>query len=210
MLIEQIQESIKNNKPLFIKSYLDYAFTWDNIVELISDAYNSPVGEELRPGDRSDLLYNPDYNRFTSLKIPSGGVTFIAEDILNTNMKYDLTSSKYDGIKKMKKDLEQLDSDSTVHAKFSINMSTGSPALHPHRDTHHVMLTQAIGNAKYIIHDSKESDPYGEPISVDGRTFKEYNLEKNDILFMPKGTIHSIDNNTLRAACIFDIIKKMV
>jgi hypothetical protein len=86
-------------------------------------------------------------------------------------------------------------------------MTAGSPPLFPHRDTHHVLLTQVIGSVKYIIHESIESDPYESYIDVTGRKFTEYNMEKNDILFMPYGTIHSIDNSTTRVACILDIGK---
>lgn len=209
MIIDQFKEAIANNKPLFIKSYMDYDFVWEDVIDLINRAYNNPVGEELTDGHMpTDLLYNPDFNRSTSLKVPAGGVTFHAEDILNPYSTYNLTSNKYDSIKKMKYDLEQLDLDCTVHAKFSINMSTASPKLYPHRDTHHVLLTQVIGNATYIIHEPGESDPYRSWIDVGDRPFTEYHLEKNDILFMPYGTIHSIDNKTIRVACIFDIIKK--
>lgn len=209
MLIDQFKQAIKDGKPLFIKSYMNYDFDWEDVVNLIDMAYNNPVGEELKEGEVSDLLYNADFNRSTSLKVPTGGVTFHAEDILNPHSRYKLSSNKYDSVKRMKHDLEQLDLDSTVYGKFSINMSTASPKVYPHRDTHHVLLTQVIGKATYVIHESKESDPYRSYIPLEeGRPFTEYHMEKNDILFMPYGTIHSIDNNSIRVACIFDIIKK--
>ena len=208
MLIDQFKESIKYSEPLFIKSCMDYDFDWEDVVHLISMAYSNPIGEETNEGNRHDLVYNPNFKKSTSLKKPAGGVTFHTEDMLNPSSTYNLTSIKYNGIKKMKQDLQQIDLDSTVHAKFSINMATDSPSLNPHRDTHHVLITQVIGDATYVIHESKESDPYGTDFDVSGRKFKEYHLEKNDILFMPYGTIHSIDNSTLRVACIFDIIKK--
>lgn len=206
MIIDQFKKAISEGKPLFIKSHMDYNFVWDDVIDLIDKAHNNPIGDEVPEDTNSPLVYNHNFKKLTSLKIPTGGLTFHAEDILSSG--YDLKSKKYDIIKNMKYSLMDLDPDSTVHAKFSINLSTGSPRLHPHRDSHHVLLTQVIGDATYIIHDSEESDPYGKQINVGERPFKEYHLQKNDILFMPKGTIHSIDNSSIRVACIFDIIKK--
>ena len=205
MTLDLFKKSIDENKPLFIKSYMNYDFTWEDVIDLIDKAHNNPIGDEVPENTKSPNIYNYNFKKLTSLKIPITGVTFHAEDILSSG--YKLNSKKYDAVKDIKQLLKGLDAESEVHAKFSINMSTASPGLDPHRDTHHVLLTQVIGSAKYVIHQSKKLDLYGEPIDVPGRPFKEYYLEKNDILFMPKGTIHSIDNNSIRVACIFDIIK---
>jgi ribosomal protein L16 Arg81 hydroxylase len=206
MTIDLFKKSIDENKPLFIKSYMNYDFMWEDVIDMINQAHNNSFGNEVPEDIKSASVYNHNFKKLTFLKIPGGPVTFMTEDILREG--YNIDSEKYDSIKEMKDILTKLDSDSSVHAKFSINMSTASTGLGPHRDTHHVLLTQLIGNAKYIIHDSKHDDPYGKEINVDGRYFTEYKLEKNDILFMPYGTIHSIDNDTIRVACIFDIIKK--
>jgi hypothetical protein len=204
MIIDQIEEAIKNNTPLFIKGYMDYDFNWEDIVNLVSEAYNTPVGGEVTEEFRADSLqYNPKLSRFTCLKYPSNnGVSFHAEDIFNG--AYNL-SNKYNIIDEMRKKLFSLKGANKAVVKFSINMTKNSPPLAPHRDTHHVLLTQVLGSARYIIHESIESDPYQSYIDVRGRNFTEYHMEKNDFLFMPYGTIHSIDNSDLRVACIFDI-----
>lgn len=207
MIIEQIQDSIKNNKPLFIKGYMDYDLNWEDVINIISDSYNSPIGPKVNAGDRSNnAQYNPNFSRFTSLKATGdSGLGYHAEDIFNG--AYSLESSKFDDIKKLKKDLLLVEEKNSVITKFAINMTAGAPPLLPHRDTHHVLLTQVLGSAKYIIHESTESDPYQAYIDVRGRKFAEYDMEKNDFLFMPYGTIHSIDNANIRVACIFDIGK---
>ena len=207
MLIEQIQESIKNNKPLFIKSYMNYNIDWEDVINIVSDSYNSPIGEKVNAGDRSNnSQYNPKFSRFTSLKATgNSGLGYHAEDILNG--QYSVESNKFDQIKKMQQDLLLIEEGNNCIAKFAVNMTAGAPPLLPHRDTHHVLITQVLGQGNYIIHDSVDSDPYQSFVDVAGRRFTEYNMEKNDFLFMPYGTIHSIDNANLRVACIFDIGK---
>lgn len=207
MIIDRIKESIEQNNPLLIKSYMDYEFNWEDIVNLISIAYNNTYGEEIYDKDiSSEKIFNKKQKKLARLIVSSGsGISFHAQDILRNN---NLPSNKYDQIKVLKEKLLSIYPESQVPVKFSINLVEGGEPLMPHRDTHHVLLTQVIGTAKYVIHESLESDPYESYIDVSGRKFKEYYMEKNDALFLPYGTIHSIDNSTIRAACIFDIVCK--
>ncbi len=200
-----IKKSIELNKPLFIKSYMDYSFTWEHIIDAIDISYNTKI-----PLPKDVVVDDPDHlidlqmaqpNKLkTSFDKP---VTFHALDLLSANNKFD--SKEYDEVKEMKEILQKTDIGRYVYDKFAINMAKNGYYVLPHRDSHHVLLTQVIGKSKYVIHESLESDPYSELIDVSERKFTEYDMEKNDILFMPKGTIHSIENSSPRVSCIFDI-----
>lgn len=204
MIINQIKNSIEENKPFFIKSFMDYDFNWEDLVNLISISYNNTHGEEIYDNNISaEQVFNRKQKKLSRLiSSSSSGISFHAQDILRNN---NLPSNKYDDIKVLKEKLLSIYSESQVPVKFSINLTEGGEALTPHRDTHHVMITQVLGSAKYVVHESLDSDPYGSYINVSGRNFTEYYMKKNDALFLPYGTIHSIDNSTIRAACIFDI-----
>jgi len=208
MLIEQIKQSIENNRPLFIKSYMDYDFNWEDVVNIISLSYNKPTIQTPESSKvPSTMKFNPKKNILTKLDVQSSeGVSFHAQDTLSYPLD-DSLSKKYHGIRKIKEDVSLIDSKFNVNVKFSINMSENGSYLDPHRDNHHVILTQVIGTSKYVIHESIDSDPYGVPFIVSDRNFVEYHMDKNDLLFMPKGTIHSIDNSSIRVACIFDIFE---
>lgn len=210
MLIDQIKDSIVTKKPLFIKSYMDYDFNWEDMVNVISVAYNTVYGKEILESEYTGpQVFNRTHKMVSRLSMPSKQpISFHTQDLLHHENKLD--HIKYDQVKKIKKDLEDAglytDMYYSVHVKFSVNLAENSPKVVPHRDSHHVLLTQAIGQAKYFIHESKDTDPYGSQIDVYGREFKEYILEKNDILFLPYGTIHSLDNSSIRSTCIFDIV----
>jgi hypothetical protein len=210
VLIDQIKRSIIDKEPLFIKSYMDYDFDWEDMVYAISESYNTVYGEEILESKYTGLqVFNRNYRKISRLSMPSKQpISFHTQDILQHENKLD--SIKYDQVKDMKKELEDAlfytDMYYSVHVKFSINLAKNSPDVVPHRDSHHVLLTQAIGQARYFVHESKDKDPYGSYIDVYGRKFKEYVLEKNDILFLPYGTIHSLENSSVRSTCIFDII----
>jgi hypothetical protein len=209
MLIEQMKQSIENNKPFFIKSYMDYDFDWEDVVNIISMSYNKPTiqtPESMKVP--TSMKFNSKLNILTKLQIESPeGVAFHAQDTLSYPLDNSL-SKKYHQIRKIKEDASLIDSKFNVNVKFSINMSENGHYLDPHRDDHHVILTQVIGKSKYVIHENIDSDPYGRPLDVSGRNFVEYDMDKNDLLFMPKGTIHSIDNSSIRVACIFDIFEQ--
>jgi hypothetical protein len=209
MLIEQIKQSIENNKPFFIKSYMDYDFNWEDVVNIISMSYNKPSIQSPESIEvPNSMKFNSKLNFLTNLQVQSSeGVAFHAQDTLSYPLDNSL-SKKFCQIKEIKKDMSLIDYNLNVNVKFSINMSENGNYLSPHRDDHHVLLTQVIGKSKYIIHESIDSDPYGRPFDVSDRNFVEYHMDKNDLLFMPRGTIHSIDNSNIRAACIFDIFEK--
>jgi hypothetical protein len=209
MLIEQIKESIENSKPFFIKSYMDYDFNWEDVVNIISMSYNKP---SIQSADSlevpSSMKFNSKLNILTNLQVQaSEGVAFHAQDTLSYPLDNSL-SKKYHQIKKIKEGISLIDSKFNTNVKFSINMSENGSYLSPHRDDHHVILTQVLGKSKYVIHESSDSDPYGRSFDVSDRNFVEYDMDKNDLLFMPKGTIHSIDNSSIRVACILDIFEQ--
>lgn len=210
MLIDKIKESILTGEPFLIKSYMDYSFDWEDMVYAISESYNTVYGDEiLESENKTSQVFNRNHKRISRLNVPSmQPVSFHAQELLYVDNE--INFKKYGQVKQIKNDLLNADlyADTyySVHVKFSINLAENSPPVVPHRDTHHVLLTQAIGKAKYYVHESKETDPYSAQIDVTGREFKEYLLEKNDILFLPYGTIHSLDNAHIRSTCIFDII----
>lgn len=204
--MELIKESIELNKPIFIKSYLDYDLTWEDVINIIDISYNTKI--PYPPIDELDSnlenILNLMNTRPNKLQVyPNKPVTFHALDILSPNNK--LNSKGYDEIKELKEIIQKTNIAPYIYAKFVINMAKNGVSVPPHRDSHHVMITQVIGRSKYIIHESLDSDPYSELIDVSKRKFAEYDMEKNDILFMPSGTIHSIENSSPRVNCIFDI-----
>jgi hypothetical protein len=209
MLINQIKNSIETNTPLFIKSYMDYNVDWEDIVNLLSMSYNDLIDEEDEEHYRSiSMMFNDKMKKFTSLKYGAHtGLSFHATDILSHRNLNSIDKLKYGQLVSVKEDLVEASGTSGVFVKLVVNMTKNTPTLVPHRDPHHVMLTQVLGSAKYMIYESHESDPYGALIDTSERKCTEYLMEKNDILFMPQGTIHSIDNSSIRAAFIFDAIK---
>lgn len=206
-MIEQIKNAIKTGEPVFIKSCLDYNFDWEDAVRALSMSYNFLLSDEDRSIYKtSSMLFNDKAKKFTGLmQAAKHGLTFHCTDLLERNNGLD--PIKYNQVFSTHQELSNMSDDFHIHLKLAVNMTENTPPLDPHRDPHHVLLTQVLGNAKYVIHQSKESDPYGHPIDATDREHKEYVLEKNDILFMPKGTIHSIDNSSIRAAFIFDMIE---
>ena len=60
MLIEQIKESIENGKPFFIKSYMDYDFNWEDVVNITNMSYNKPSIQS------ADSLEVPSSMKFNS------------------------------------------------------------------------------------------------------------------------------------------------
>jgi len=205
-MIDEIKNSIKTGKPVFIKSCLDYNFDWEDAIKTLSISYNFLLSDEHRDSYKnSSMLFNDKEKKFTSLmQAAKHGLTFHCTDLLERNNGLD--PIKYNQVFAIHQELSNISDDFHTHLKLAVNMTENTPQLDPHRDPHHVLLTQVLGNARYVIHESDENDPYGSPIDVTGREHKEYLMEKNDILFMPKGTIHSIDNSSIRAAFIFDMI----
>lgn len=206
-MIDQIKNAIETGEPVFIKSCLDYNFDWEDAVRALSMSYNFLLSDEDRSIYKtSSMLFNDKAKKFTGLmQAAKHGLTFHCTDLLERNNGLD--PIKYNQVFSTHQELSNMSDDFHIHLKLAVNMTENTPPLDPHRDPHHVLLTQVLGNAKYVIHQSNESDPYGHPIDVTDREHKEYVLEKNDILFMPKGTIHSIDNSSIRAAFIFDMIE---
>ena len=200
-----IKESISLDKPLFIKSYMNYNFMWDHIINAIDICYNTEIPYHIDNGvDGQDELIRLQMAQPNQLKTSfDKPVTFHALNLLSANNKFN--SKEYDEVKELKEILQKTDIGPYVYGKFAINMAKNGSHVLPHRDSHHVLLTQVIGKSKYVIHESLESDPYGEVFDVSERKFTEYDMEKNDILFMPSGTIHSIENSSPRVSCIFDI-----
>jgi hypothetical protein len=209
VLIDNIKDSIATKTPLFIKSYMDYDFNWEDMVNVISISYNTVYGEEIAESNKGLQVFNSKHKKLSRLSTPSKQpVSFHTQDLLHAENKLD--SKKYDQVKRIKRDLEDAglyaDIYYSVHVKFSINLAENSPKVIPHKDRHHVLLTQAIGDSKYFIYEPRDTDPFESEIDTVGRDFKEYILEKNDMLFLPYGTIHALDNSSIRSTCIFDII----
>jgi hypothetical protein len=208
MIIDQIKYSIENKTPIFIKSYMDYNIEWEDVINILSMSYNDLIDEQDDEHYRSiSMMFNDKMQKFTSLKNAShSGLSFHATDILSDRNLNFIDQPKYHDLFSVKKDLVEAAGTNNVFLKLVVNMTKNTPTLVPHRDPHHVMLTQVLGSAKYMVYESYSSDPYEELIDTSNRKCTEYLMEKGDILFMPEGTIHSIDNSTIRAALIFDMM----
>lgn len=207
IMIDQIKDSIKSGQPFFIKSYMDYNFDWEDAIKALSAAYNHQFKSNQDP-NTSPMMFNGKTKSLTHLqKAAPYGLTFHAADLLNKDKKMDLY--KYKELISIHKSLKDISDSNDVYLKLSLNMTENGSYLDSHRDPHHVLITQALGKAKYVIHESYEDDDYGKSIDVSGRKYNEYLMEKNDILFMPKGTIHAINNLTIRGTFIFDIVENI-
>lgn len=201
MLQEKITQSIESGEPFLIKSFFNYDLDWEDIVSLINNAYHTLFEEDLNKPH--GFVFNEKENKYTKLLIPSGvGGAFHTQEI--EKYKTFQNSKKYDEIKKVKDIILSMNLRCSI--KFSINMLKNGPDVSSHRDTHHVLVTQAIGNAYYTTFDSVESDPFSSYVEARGRKHTNYELNKNDLLFLPYGTIHAVKNLDTRASCIIDIM----
>ncbi|MFC4912961.1 cupin domain-containing protein [Actinomadura gamaensis] len=86
-----------------------------------------------------------------------------------------------------------------VSARFAVNVyvtPAGNQGFAPHYDIHDVFIAQVHGSKRWRLHGAQEQlplkdNPFDRSQSVRDDPDQEFDLNRGDLLYLPRGTVHS-------------------
>jgi len=196
--------AISENKILHIKNFFNDDFSWSTFIDALNYQYNNDKMHKVTESQ----VYNFSTNSTTPIIKNSDYFHFHVLQLATTRIKNFPMQNSLPEIKKiMEYCLEFLKENCYGDLKAVINFVGGSKTEYlgnAHSDKHDVLVFQGQGSVNYNIYDVTDNIPE-QRIETDGLTKTVYLLEKNDLFFMPKGTVHQVDVFEPRGSLILDI-----
>jgi hypothetical protein len=204
-LRSKIDLSIKNNEVLHIKNFFEFNHSWDMHIDILNHQYNFSNLEKIgayqiqRASDTyTKIIKNSKNFHFHVWDI---GKSYITE-------KDEIISKEINSFINMF--IPLLKNKELFAIKSSLNFVGGSQDEFigvEHSDLLDVLSIQSVGSVNYNIYKpySKKTYSAQDPIDIANLEKTTYLLEKNDLFFMPKGTIHQVEVFEPRATLILDM-----
>lgn len=196
--------SISENKVLHIKNFLNDSFSWSTFIDVLNYQYNNGKMEKITEYQVDNLSKN------TTTPIMKGSPYFHFHvwQLAKTGIHKFPIENNFQEINDLMEYCRDFVNDNQYgDLKTVINFVGGSKVEFlgdAHSDKHDVLVFQGVGSVKYNIYDIDNTIPEQE-IDTSGLNKTVYLLEKNDLFFMPKGTVHQVDVFQPRATLILDI-----
>ena len=173
---------------------------WDDFINALSEKYNNPK------------ISNDDIKNYNEqfIRNNNGQLT----DIMSYNKldpqfwsaaRIDSEINLFPKSKYFIEYIKNIIGDYGWHIKALINFVGNENEYTAHKDNHHVVSWQCVGNVEYRIYDHIDSE-FQVPIDhlLENVPYKSYILKPGDVIFMPAGVIHKAITSEPRATLILD------
>lgn len=193
--IEEIKFAEENNKCLYIPNALNNVPTWELFFKVLSHKYNT-----------DDTSNNPDHfianlkNHITDIFIYNN------LDIQFWNAaRYDRDEVLFPQIEEFLNFTKNIVNGHGWQVKALMNLVANEADYAAHKDGHHVVSWQCIGNVEYRIYDNVKAN-FADQIDhlLTDVPYVSYILKPGDVIFMPTGIVHKAVVTEPRATLILD------
>lgn len=184
-LYKMLLDSIKNNKVLYIKNFINTFLSWEDFIKIVDYQYNNSESVDAPDRVKNNMSRKPTkISKYTEFH-------YHLLELTHTNNPVEIIESSFPYIK-LFMDYIRDSIKSRATLKALVNIVGNDFIGRKHHDQYHVFSVQHIGTVDYKVFDFDDD-------------FVTYNLEPGDLIFMPAGTVHEISAPNPRGTLILDI-----
>jgi hypothetical protein len=182
-LISLLSESINNEKILFVKDAFNLNCDWNKIVLLLDKKFNSAKNIKAK----ANIQINSTNGRVTDI-LDYESLFFHVWHIEN---KEENNMEIFPELQLFNENILNKINYNNFGLKASITFVSNGHVIREHADIHHSLFLGALGTSNITIRDKEN-------------IIKDYELNANDLMLIPKGFNHTVISYVPRVSFIYD------